>query len=357
VTARCLALVLVVVAMLVAPNAGAHTVGISRGEYSWKDGTLYAGVSFARQEIAAALPRLIDNRGADDLMGFETHREDIGAWLAERLVVRAQGSPCTPSFGGMRFDGDGIALAVAYLCSGAADTLEIETPFLAELARGHRHLASLTSGDDVWQDVASSARTHLRFELTAPPAEQGRPALGPLFGMGLEHIFTGYDHLLFLFGLLLVGGPLRSLVAAVTAFTLAHSVTLGLAAFDVWAPSPRFIEPAIALSIAYIGIENWVVRDARGRWRITLPFGLVHGFGFAGALREIALPRDQMATAVFGFNLGVEIGQLAVLAVFLPLVLALRKTAMWPRIGMRVSALAIALTGLVWFVARLGSAS
>jgi hydrogenase/urease accessory protein HupE len=175
--------------------------------------------------------------------------------------------------------------------------------------------------------------------------------------MGLEHIFTGYDHLLFLFGLLLVGGPLRSLVAAVTAFTLAHSITLGLAAFDVWAPSPRFIEPAIALSIAYIGVENWVVRDARGRWRITLPFGLVHGFGFAGALREIALPRDQMATAVFGFNLGVEIGQLAVLAVFLPVVLALRKTAMWQRVGMRASALAIALTGFVWFVARLGSAS
>jgi hypothetical protein len=130
-------------------------------------------------------------------------------------------------------------------------------------------------------------------------------------------------------------------------------VTLALSAFDVWAPSSRVIEPGIALSIAYIGIENWFVTDARGRWRITLLFGLLHGFGFAGALREIALPRSSVPSALFAFNLGVELGQIAILAALLPLVIAVRKTAIWSRIGMRACTATIAAFGVVWFVSRL----
>ena len=139
--------------------------------------------------------------------------------------------------------------------------------------------------------------------------------------MGIEHILTGYDHLVFLFGLVLIGGRLRSLVGAVTAFTVAHSITLALAVLGVWAPSPRIVEPAIALSIVWVGIENFFVKNAEGRWRITFPFGLIHGFGFAGALREIELPRARVPLALVSFNLGVEVGQLAVMAVVVPLIL------------------------------------
>src|SRR5262249_30813916 len=114
--------------------------------------------------------------------------------------------------------------------------------------------------------------------------------------LGVEHILTGADHLVFLLGLILVGGRWRSLVGVVSAFTLAHSITLALAALSVFAPSPRIVEPAIALSIAYVGVENLFVKDASKRWRITFPFGLIHGFGFAGALREIALPRAELPT-------------------------------------------------------------
>ena len=109
--------------------------------------------------------------------------------------------------------------------------------------------------------------------------------------LGIEHILTGADHLVFLLGLLLVAGGWRPLLGVVTAFTVAHSITLALAALSIFAPSPRLVEPAIALSIAYVGVENLLNPDARQRWRITFPFGLVHGFGFAGALRAIALPR------------------------------------------------------------------
>jgi hydrogenase/urease accessory protein HupE len=355
-TARRIALLFALLVALVAATAQAHTVGVSRGEYLWKDGTLYVGVSFARQELAPALLKL-DRPGADDFVGFENQREAIGAWLIERLTVKAQGrdTPCPPSFGGMRFDGDGLALALAYACGAPTDELHVEARFPTDLARGHRHLMNLASGDDRFEDVATRAHPLIRFDLRAPAAPKAapRPAFVQLFWMGIEHIVTGYDHLLFLVGLVLVGRPLRSLLAAVTAFTFAHSATLALAAFDVWAPASRIIEPCIALSIAYIGIENWFVRDARGRWRITFLFGLLHGFGFAGVLREIALPRASVPSALFAFNSGVELGQVAVLAALLPLVIALRPTEIWSRIGMRACSVTIALAGVVWFVSRL----
>jgi len=122
--------------------------------------------------------------------------------------------------------------------------------------------------------------------------------------MGVQHIVTGYDHLAFLLGLLLLGGRVRTLVAILTAFTVAHSITLALAVLRVVSLSPGFVEPAIALSIAYVGVENLFVTDARKRWRITFPFGLLHGFGFAGALTALDLPRAQLPSALFGFNLG-----------------------------------------------------
>jgi hypothetical protein len=146
---------------------------------------------------------------------------------------------------------------------------------------------------------------------------------------------------------------LRALIGVITAFTLAHSITLALAVLGVFAPSPRLVEPAIALSIAYVGVETFFVADARRRWRITFPFGLIHGFGFAGALREIALPRAQVPVALVTFNLGVELGQLAVLAVALPLVLTVRRAPWFGDRGVKVFSAAIAVIGCVLFVARL----
>jgi hydrogenase/urease accessory protein HupE len=170
--------------------------------------------------------------------------------------------------------------------------------------------------------------------------------------MGVEHILLGFDHLVFLLGLILVGGKWRSLLLVVTAFTVAHSVTLALAALGIWAPSPRIVEPAIALSIAYVGVENYFVKDADGRWRITLPFGLVHGFGFAGALQEVGLPEGDVPKALFLFNVGVELGQLAVLAVTLPLLAAARRRGWLTARGVKAASAAIVLLGVFWFVTR-----
>jgi hydrogenase/urease accessory protein HupE len=339
-----------------AAEAAAHDPGVSRGEYVLADGKLYAAVSFARRELADAMPWL---RGADDaasVLAFEEHTDQLGRWLVEGLVASTAQGSCPAKFDGLRFDGDGVALALSYACPLGATQVDFDVRFTSALARGHRHLVAFEVGDDRFEAVASSAQPVVSFAWGPSSARSGEPArrlFAPLLRMGVEHILTGYDHLLFLLGLVLIGGPVRSLVGAITAFTAAHSITLALAALGVWVPSPRFVEACIALSIAYVGVENWFARDATGRWRITFPFGLVHGFGFAGALSEIALSRAEIPTALFAFNLGVELAQIAVLAVVVPLVLVMHKKGVWGHGAMRVCTAAIALAGALWFVARL----
>jgi len=136
-----------------------------------------------------------------------------------------------------------------------------------------------------------------------------------------------------------------------TAFTVGHSLSLGVATLAGLAPGPRLVEPAVALSVAYVGAENLFASDLARRWRLTLFFGFVHGFAFAGGLIPLGLPREQLPLALFAFNLGVEVGQLSVLAVLLPPLAWIRSRGWYPRAARMVSA-AIVFAGLVWFVRR-----
>jgi hydrogenase/urease accessory protein HupE len=173
--------------------------------------------------------------------------------------------------------------------------------------------------------------------------------------LGIYHIFTGPDHILFIVGLLLMGGSLMRLLTIVTAFTIAHSVTLSLAALGVLNPPARLIEPAIALSIIYVGIDNLMVGksgwDVRA-W-IAFFFGLVHGFGFAGVLREFGLPRGALGWSLFSFNFGVEIGQVCIVVVVASLLAALRNRN--KELGQRIATVGsviVILAGSYWFIQR-----
>ncbi|HSN98462.1 MAG TPA: HupE/UreJ family protein, partial [Candidatus Nanopelagicales bacterium] len=261
---------------------------------------------------------------------------------------------------------------------------DVDVELLDDLPYGHRHIARLGGGPRMAEAILYRKRKSLEV-LTAPASAQadappsggaaassadaadaggadrknggggeGHAPSGALgmFAMGIEHILLGIDHLVFLLGLVLVGGRFRSILMVVTAFTVAHSVTLVLATLGIWNPSPSLVEPAIALSIAYVGVENFFVGDAEGRWRVTLPFGLIHGFGFAGALQEIALPRPEIPKALLFFNLGVEAGQIAVLAVVLPLLAVGRKRGWMSPRNTRLASALIVLAGVAWFVER-----
>jgi hydrogenase/urease accessory protein HupE len=176
--------------------------------------------------------------------------------------------------------------------------------------------------------------------------------------LGFTHIVPkGLDHMLFVLGIYLLSGRARSVLCQVTAFTVAHSITLGLSMYGVIAVSPRIVEPMIALSIAYVAIENMVLSELRA-WRVALvfAFGLLHGMGFAGALRELGLPRAEFVTALLSFNVGVETGQLAVIGAAFMLVGLHCADRPWYRRRIVVPASAlIACTAVYWAIERLSS--
>jgi hydrogenase/urease accessory protein HupE len=173
--------------------------------------------------------------------------------------------------------------------------------------------------------------------------------------LGIHHILIGPDHLLFLIGLLLPGGAWRRLLVVVTAFTLAHSVTLSLAVLGWVQPSPRIIEPAIALSIVYVGIDNLLVRGGRdARAWIAFTFGLIHGFGFANVLKEMALPPAALLWSLASFNVGVEIGQVVVVGLVAAMLDTLRRRS--ERVGRQVGlwgSVVVIIAGAMWFVQRI----
>jgi hydrogenase/urease accessory protein HupE len=336
-----------------ATYAQAHAVGLSRGEYT-ADGTqVRAELVFAGQELVAMLPGLDTDR--DRALSSDEVDAGHGAlsdWIRRGVVLRIADGPC---LGGLAraaaTEQDGVALAVRFQCPRNAVTFSVRLDLLAELSPGHRHLATATSPSGVERSVLYASRPELE---PATPITGTDPygVVPSLFRLGVEHILTGYDHLLFLLAVLLIGGPLRSVLAIVTAFTLAHSVTLAVAALGIWAPQPTLVEPAIALSIAYVGVENCIARDLR-RWRLAFLFGLVHGFGFAGALREVAVSAAQLPFALAAFNVGVEAGQLAVLIVVLPVVWWLAGREWFARGGLQTASIAISTIGVAWFVVRI----
>jgi HupE / UreJ protein len=171
--------------------------------------------------------------------------------------------------------------------------------------------------------------------------------------LGILHIATGWDHLLFLFALLLGGGRLGQLVKIVTAFTVAHSVTLIAAALDVVTLPERLVESAIALSIVYVAVENMVLgeRGVSKRWLVALLFGSIHGFGFSSVLKDIGLPADGLAWALFAFNLGAEAGQLVIVACAVPLLWMLQRVS-WRRRAVQGVSATTALAGSAVFVHR-----
>jgi hydrogenase/urease accessory protein HupE len=183
--------------------------------------------------------------------------------------------------------------------------------------------------------------------------------------MGVLHILSGPDHILFVLGLILAGGTLRQLIGLLTAFTLAHSITLSLTALGIASLSPRIVEPVIALSIVAVALENLIRRnensssaadraDYRIRISLAFGFGFFHGFGFAGALTEAGLPQQAIGWSLAAFNLGVELGQGTILLAVLPMLHAIARYSPTGRQRTtRYASIAIAIAGAVWFVERI----
>jgi len=275
--------------------------------------------------------------------------------VLEPFILKASGALCAlqPGVTAGPDGEDGLALHARWACPQDVEELSVRAGFLELFPPGHAHLSRIDfAPDQVSQRVAQ--RDEPSFE--ARRARSATSAFWRFLLLGVEHIFTGYDHVAFLVGLLLLGGSIGQLVKIVTAFTVAHSITLALAALEIVTPPARAVEPLIAASIMFVGVENlWALRRGsaeaalRHRWALSFAFGLVHGFGFAAVLRELRLPRAALATGLVSFNLGVECGQVCIVVAALPLLSHLRRA---PRFAPTTSACVAALGGL-WLLNRL----
>jgi hydrogenase/urease accessory protein HupE len=338
--------------MLLTQGASAHPVGLSRGDYTTSGEGLEVAFSFSERELLGlSEPSL----GTVDMAV-------LARAVLQRVSVRGGEEPCAGRVVRTSKEApDGVRLELSFACRSAHATRSVELrELLQALSRGHRHEARVTNGATTATQLLFGDKSAIQVaKIEASQGTRGdagsRSWLNEAAGfvhMGVEHILLGFDHLVFLLGLVIVGLEKRRLLGVVTAFTLAHSLTLAAAVTGWWSPPSAVVEPAIALSIAYVGIENLIARSFERRTLIAFAFGLIHGFGFAGALGEASFEGSSLSLGLLTFNLGVELGQLAVLATLLPLIAVLRRRPSLFRRAIPVVNTAVVLLGMTWFVLR-----
>jgi hydrogenase/urease accessory protein HupE len=301
---------------------------------------------------------------ADSLLDPPTaarYRDALVALLGPRLSLMLDGTPATITWGALDVVPDRQSLRLAF-------TVSTTRP-------GHIGIqAYLFPYDPIHQtfiNIYEDSALKLQAILDASHREtsyysgstQGRWAVVKTFVVsGIEHILIGPDHVLFLIGLLLLGGTLSRLALIVTSFTIGHSVTLSLAALDMVSPPARFIEPLIALTIIVVGADNLLVlRGTKGgadkasdiRAWLAAAFGLIHGFGFAYVLKEFGLPQAALGWSLFAFNLGVEIGQLLIVSIVAgALLMARRASKVAAERAARLGSIGVIGAGTYWFITR-----
>jgi len=278
---------------------------------------------------------------------------ELTGLFSDRLVVTADGRRLSPQWlaPDVVADRQSLRFPVRFALSGRPGVLRVFARIFPYDPQ-HQTFLNVYEGDALTQAILDGGRP--LFDYYAGTRQGAIAVIEKFLPAGIHHILIGPDHLLFLIGLLLLGGTIRQLAMIVTSFTIAHSITLSLAALNVVSPPARIIEPAIALSIVYVGADNLLIKEGRDvRAWIAFAFGFIHGFGFANVLREMELPSRALGWSLFSFNVGVEIGQLMVVAVVATALAALRSRneAAGRRLAFAGSVVVIA-AGAFWFIQR-----
>ena len=336
----------------VAMPAWAHPVPFSYLDLRLQPGAIEASlvvhVFDAAHDLNVPVPeKLLERDGAN------TYAKPLADMLAPRFSVAADGRVLTPTWSGLETipDRQSLRLKLTYPLASAPGTITVSAHMFPYDPQ-HQTFLNVYDGEALTQMILD--RAHDRVDYFAGTRQGAFAVVKKFLPAGIHHILIGPDHLLFLVGLLLLGGTIRQLAVVVTSFTIAHSITLSLAALDIVSPPARIIEPAIALSIVYVGADNLLVREGRDvRAWIAFAFGFIHGFGFASVLREMDLPRRALGWSLFSFNVGVEIGQLMVVVVVASALAWLRgrSEAAGQRLAFAGSVVVIA-AGTFWFIQR-----
>lgn len=315
--------------------------------------TGYATVSVAGQAVRYAL-----SLPAEGLGDATRDLRELAAAVARHVAIEADGAACAGVPAGTRPPSAGrasVEVVVLYACAAPIRNLSIRDGIDALLGPDHHTIVDIEWPGGAKQVTFEKGQRSTSIAITGSAAPEDGTAgrFAYYLGLGVEHIIGGIDHLLFLLALLALSRSLWQTVKIVTAFTVAHSITLSLAALGMVDVPSSIVEPLIAASIVWVAVENLVAPTGVGRrWLIAAIFGLIHGLGFASALAEVGLPRDALVRALIGFNIGVELGQLAFVAVVMPPLVWASRAGRLPRLPQVLSVI-VALVGAVWLVERL----
>lgn len=339
--------------------------------------TLRAGGSALSGRLDVALKDLdvllgLDADGDGQLTWGELRAKEapLRAALWGALAVTQHAAPCPLELGTFSVirhsDGMYLAVPTRARCAEPIGELEVTYALLFDVDAQHRGLLSVSGeGGGNWLAFTGHRRTQPVAFTSISAGEQ----TGLAFFQGVHHISIGWDHLCFLFALLLpsvlrragqdwVPRPafqqtLLDVTKVVTAFTVAHSLTLGLAAFGVVTPNAKWVEVAIALSVALAALNNLVPFVPDTRWSLAFSLGLMHGFGFVSAIRDLGAAGPSLWLSVFGFNLGVEAGQLGIVACFVPLAWLLRARPLYRAVLLPLGSAVILGVALLWTAQRI----
>jgi hypothetical protein len=339
---------------------------------SVEDATIAGQWDIALRDLDFALGLDANQDGELNWGEVKAQHAQIAGYALSRLTLGSGTAPCLPVVTGQLIDDhtDGAYAVLRFRarCDTVPRTLEVGYRLFAEVDPQHRGLVKLTANGATRASVLGFDTPTQAYSLAAPSKVD---QFVEYLREGVVHIWAGLDHILFLLALLLPAVLVRSRVRGqtwtaapsfraafwdvfkvVTAFTVAHSITLSLAALGVIALPSRFVESAIAASVALAALNNVHPLVYGGRWALAFAFGLIHGFGFASVLADLGLPQDALLLSLVAFNLGVELGQLAIVAVFLPVAYALRATRLYRQVILVGGSLVVAAVAVAWLLQR-----
>jgi HupE / UreJ protein len=324
----------------------------------------------ALKDLNVALKLDADKDGAISANELRLRRTDVAQYLLPKLEFRADDEDCVTRETGARIvenvQGAALSLRLEVICRQNPKRLEVRDHLFFDLNPDHRGLMSLGMADQVFTGVFTAPDRTETFKVERPNFWTQTLAF---VHEGVTHIWAGIDHILFLLALLLPSvvrrrdgkwqpvvnfrEALTSVLKVVTAFTVAHSITLALAALEVIQLPSRLVEATIAVSVVLAALNNvFPVFQERQRWLVAFTFGLIHGFGFSSVLSELMLDQRSLVSSLLGFNIGVELGQLAIVAVFLPLAFAVRGSSGYRRVSLSFGSLVVAGVAAVWLLER-----
>jgi hypothetical protein len=340
---------LAAVLALASARAAAHPAHVAHARIAIEERAVEIALSMNLLELDLVLSVDRDLDGRVNAQELEARRTDVIDYLRRKVGVSTTGFELPAELRtlavGQSSDGRAVVeTRLVFRSERPLRDIAIRCEPLTELGADHTTLARIDVHGSRREFVFRSGVTYTETAGTLATALE-------FLKLGIVHIFIGYDHIAFLVGLLLAGASSLAAVKIVTAFTAAHSITLSLAVLDIVTLNSTVVEIGIALSIVYVAADNLFTGRQGGRWLVSFLFGLVHGFGFAAVLKELTLPSSALVASLVSFNIGVEIAQVAIVALVVPALYGLTRTRVHVPLT-RMASVVILSLGLFWLYQR-----